>query len=279
MKIFLPILLLPVFALGQSAASTGRYATLRVSGTLYSSGITSTNTTSTTLTTATAATGGNDYGLIINNSATLTGDSNHTDRLVSVRNNGTAVHEFFASGKYQVTAPANNASPGFRFATPSGGILNMRLAGGSSELAFIESDNTIISFMAIGNCPATNCILALGPNANNVSQEILIYKGTNGPTIKFNVMQGLDSTDSSASPGAATNNDAAGLVAVAAGASSVVVTNSQATTTTVPVLQQLTNDSTCQVKSAVRASGSFTINMTANCTAATTIFFELKRLM
>jgi hypothetical protein len=75
-------------------------------------------------------------------------------------------------------------------------------------------------------------------------------------------------TDNSASPGATTINNPSGKAAVAAAASSVVVTNNLLTTTDRVILTPLDIDSTCTGYKAVAGTGSFTVTMNANCTAA-----------
>lgn len=94
-----------------------------------------------------------------------------------------------------------------------------------------------------------------------------------GPVI-FNNSISADTTDASGTPGAATIDKPSGKVAVAIGASSVVVTNSLVTaaSTIIPVLQFVDATAT-QVLSVVPGAGSFTINLNAAATAATTVAF------
>lgn len=73
--------------------------------------------------------------------------------------------------------------------------------------------------------------------------------------------------------GAQTINKPCGTVNVAAAGTSLVVTNSLVSTSTILSVQARTNDSTCAVKNYVPGSGSFTINMTAGCTAETSVGF------
>jgi hypothetical protein len=70
-----------------------------------------------------------------------------------------------------------------------------------------------------------------------------------------------------------TINKIAGTVNVAAGASSVTVTNSLVTASSIIIPAPRTNDTTCAFKNYVADAGTFTINMTANCTAATSVGF------
>lgn len=75
--------------------------------------------------------------------------------------------------------------------------------------------------------------------------------------------------------GAATINRAIGSVNFAASSNSLVVTNSFATTSSIVIATARTNDATCGVKNVVSAGGSFTINMTANCTTETAVGFQV----
>ena len=73
--------------------------------------------------------------------------------------------------------------------------------------------------------------------------------------------------------GSTTINKPVGSVNFAAGSSSLVVTNNNATATSIILAVARTNDATCSVKNVVNANGSFTINMTATCTAETAVGF------
>lgn len=75
--------------------------------------------------------------------------------------------------------------------------------------------------------------------------------------------------------GAQTIDKPAGRVNFAAAATSLVVTNSLVDTSTLVFATAQTNDATCVVKNVVPASGSFTINMTAGCTAETAVAFHI----
>jgi len=70
-----------------------------------------------------------------------------------------------------------------------------------------------------------------------------------------------------------TINKPAGTVNFAGGASAITVTNSLVTTSSIISVVARTNDATCSVKNYVPASGSFVINMTAACTAETSVGF------
>ena len=70
-----------------------------------------------------------------------------------------------------------------------------------------------------------------------------------------------------------TINKPAGTVNIAGGASAVTVTNSTVTVNSIVLAIVRTNDATCALKNVVPAAGSFVINMTANCTAETSVGF------
>lgn len=73
--------------------------------------------------------------------------------------------------------------------------------------------------------------------------------------------------------GAQTINLPAGTVNFAAAATTIVVTDSLVTANSIIFLNRRTNDATCLTASAEPAAGSFTIRMTAACTAETSVGF------
>jgi hypothetical protein len=73
--------------------------------------------------------------------------------------------------------------------------------------------------------------------------------------------------------GAQVINKPAGTVNFAAGATAITVTNSTVNTSSLINAMARTNDATCSVKNVVSGAGSFVINMTAACTAETSVAF------
>jgi hypothetical protein len=74
--------------------------------------------------------------------------------------------------------------------------------------------------------------------------------------------------DSTGAAGNATCNQAAGRAAIVLGAATITITNSLVSATSIIQAVLQSSDTTCvAVKSVVPASGSFTINTAANCTA------------
>jgi hypothetical protein len=86
---------------------------------------------------------------------------------------------------------------------------------------------------------------------------------------------GTQDADSTITAAATTGNQTiskpCGTVNLAAAATSVTVTNTLVTANTILNPVARTNDSTCAVKNYVPAAGSFVINMTAACTAETSV--------
>lgn len=70
-----------------------------------------------------------------------------------------------------------------------------------------------------------------------------------------------------------TINKPTGTVNFASASSAITVTNSRVTASSTVLAQARTDDATCSVKNVVPASGSFVINMTATCTAETSVGF------
>lgn len=110
---------------------------------------------------------------------------------------------------------------------------------------------------------------------SDTSGLIEINSGTLGAWRDLKVRQHyVDQTiTAGGTTGDRTINKAAGTVNFAAAATSITVTNSLASTSSTIYAMARTNDSTCSVKNVVPASGSFTINMTAACTAETSVGF------
>lgn len=117
-----------------------------------------------------------------------------------------------------------------------------------------------------------NVNLLIGPNlGGNPTGSWSIYNTSTSNNYFAGILD-FDFTDSSGTPGAVTQDKPSGIVAVAIGASSIVVTNYFVLTTSIvtAVVQQA--DATCtQLNNVIPANGSFTVNLNANCTAATRV--------
>lgn len=99
-----------------------------------------------------------------------------------------------------------------------------------------------------------------------------------GGTSRFKVRNsGLLVFDTTITAGGTTGNQTinkpTGTVNIAASGTAVTVTNSVITASSIVYAIARTNDTTCAVKNAVPGSGTVTINMTAACTAETSVGF------
>lgn len=84
----------------------------------------------------------------------------------------------------------------------------------------------------------------------------------------------IDATNTTGgTTGNQTINKPSGTVNFAAAATAITVTNSTVTTSSIVLGVARTADATCSVKNIVPGSGSFVINMTAGCTAETSVGF------
>jgi len=86
-------------------------------------------------------------------------------------------------------------------------------------------------------------------------------------------------TDSSGTPGAAIINKPKGISAIAAGASSVVITNSLVTAASHITITPYSRDATCKELKVTPAAGSFTVDGSANATAAVKFSWEVSSLL
>jgi hypothetical protein len=102
----------------------------------------------------------------------------------------------------------------------------------------------------------------------------LVNSGVLGEVFRLNG-NGLPAFPSTVTPGGTTGaqtiNKPSGTVNFAASTSSLVVTNSLVTTNSIVFAQKRTNDTGCQIRSVVPNSGTFTINMDANCAGQTSV--------
>jgi hypothetical protein len=108
--------------------------------------------------------------------------------------------------------------------------------------------------------------------ANNVYAKVISTTGTATQRLQLPMGISFTATDSSGSPGSATANTGSGQAAIAAGAATATITNNMVSTTSVITAVLQASDATCtDVKSVVPASGSFAINVNANCTSNTKV--------
>lgn len=134
----------------------------------------------------------------------------------------------------------------------------------SSNLRTLLSDETGSGPAVFATSPAiTTAITPASTGASDLGTTALRWG-----------MLWLDATNTAGgTTGAQTINKTSGTVNFAAAATSLVVTNSKVSTSSLIFVQKRTDDSTCNIRSAVPGSGSFTINMTAGCAAETSVGF------
>lgn len=126
-------------------------------------------------------------------------------------------------------------------------IGNVVGAGNGRKFAVNDTTGTFVF-----SSTANDASIDFGGSQNNKLQRTITAGGTTGAQII---------------------NKPAGTVNFAAAATSLVVTNSTVTANSIISVMARTNDATCAVKNYVATGGSFTINMTAACTAETSVGF------
>lgn len=188
--LLIAIALFPAVSLAQSAASAGRFVSLRVTGTTTLAGVTaSSSSASFRFTSPLTITASDDVAFVFKVTNQMDGTAGvHTDSIAQFISGSNTVYDMKASGQLNIFSQSNNGQAGLRFRTPSSGSdFYLRTSGGNGEIVSFFSNTTTINEFDFGHCPATDCVLRLGPNANGASPEIILYKGTNGPAALFNV--------------------------------------------------------------------------------------------
>lgn len=147
------------------------------------------------------------------------------------------------------------------FTFNNGGAFNIN-EGGNAVNFRVESDTNANMLVVDG----TNNRVGIGTASPGVTFDVVGVTATDG----FNADRTITAGGTT---GAQTINKMSGTVNFAAAATSITVTNSLSTTSSIIYATTRTNDSTCTVKNVVPGSGSFVINMTAACTAETSVGF------
>jgi len=163
------------------------------------------------------------------------------------------------------------------FSANAGGVITNATAG---SFAVHTTDTGTIGTSKVLDLSGsgTGVTTSYGIYANSTidlgtSNRYFIYSLSTSPSF-FTGKINYDATvTAGGTTGNRTINKPSGTVNLAAGTATVTVTNSFAATTSIVTAVARTNDSTCAVKNVVPASGSFVINMTANCTAETSVGF------
>lgn len=199
---------------------------------------------------------------------------------VTVGNTGSGI----TTGMKYATAGANNTQT---TGTANAPILYHEFRGGFAQAASGTGVQVFAGFSPVVNHTATvgaSSYEAIRVNVTETSvgtaQNYLMRLGTGGGTYapKFDITNAgkaiYDATNTTAgTTGNQTINKPSGTVNFAAAATAITVTNSLVTTSSIVLAIARTNDTTCAVKNVVPGSGSFVINMTAACTAETSVGF------
>jgi hypothetical protein len=186
----------------------------------------------------------------------------------------TALTTKFSSNKYELneTSAITTSGTGTSVKTLSvdaGGTLNIPLNQSYNINGFKAlSSNNAAGYVAINEGPVLGTTRIYGQSVFLGNGLTTYVDGTAGGKLVF------DSTMTpSGTTGNQTINKISGSVNFAAGASSLTVTNSRVTANSLIHILARTNDATCYVKNYVAGAGTFTINLTANCTAETSVHF------
>ena len=151
--------------------------------------------------------------------------------------------------------------------------------GNAARSTIAGADNAVA--IGTGARVGDDDCMALGLNAfANAARSIQIGAGTNSvadsvqTSARFRASGGIDvDGTNTGTVGAVTINKHAGRVNIAAATASLVVTNNTVTAASHVLAILSTNDATAVIGSVVPGAGSFTIHMSANATAQSTIDF------
>ena len=111
---------------------------------------------------------------------------------------------------------------------------------------------------------------------DSAANRFTFANGDVNATVNFGsvaTFQFLRTITAGGTTGNQTINRPSGTVNFAAAAAALTVTNSTVNASSIVLATARTNDATCSVKNVVAGAGSFVINMTAACTAATSVGF------
>lgn len=265
-RALLPFLLIPFFALAQSAPRSNTSTSTRTASILAPTG------SSLTLK-GTAVDGAAAVGVIIDNTATLS-----SGKMLSIRTGGVEVFQFYSDKSFLPAADntGNIGTANKRFFNIWG--TNYKSADGISRINLNSGTFTTVIGSTADGASAYGVKLGNSNALSTAGSKIVGFFSDNVTTEVASIDRlgklSMQASDSSGTPGAATINKPSGQASIAAGASSVVITNSTVTTASIIIVPLQATDATCtSVKSVVPASGSFTVNVNANCTAATKLGF------
>jgi hypothetical protein len=122
----------------------------------------------------------------------------------------------------------------------------------------------------------TTRFLRINLAANHTADAMTVFDSSSNPMFRVLPSGGIAQNKTitpNGTTGNQTINKPLGTVNIAAGQSSVTVTNSLVDANSIVFAVVRTNDTTAQIKNVTCAAGSFTIRLTANATAETSIGF------
>jgi len=159
----------------------------------------------------------------------------------------------------------------------SGGGYGVRLGNGTNNPTNVTIANTTIKPWTVSVPTYSFEIRGTGHSIQNVVTNPNGGGDVNLVSTDASIWNLNGGKDSTGSPGAATLNGSSGRSAIAAGASSVAITNALVSSGSRVMAQLQTTDGTClYVKNVVPGSGTFTINVNANCTGNTNVAWALQ---
>lgn len=206
---------------------------------------------------------------------------------LAIANNGARIHhgagasDFSSSDGTTVTFAGPVITSGFTNASGNAIIQNATLQISSSAGTFFFNNaaatcgfiTTNISAANAGNTGATAALKLMPQNALDATDFVTSIQdnaSANLFAVAFNGSVQTPNTDSSGTPGNATANTIAGKAAIALGAAACVISNTLVTANSRIFISPRLRDATglLPIVSAQVAGTSFTVSVTANCTAA-----------
>jgi hypothetical protein len=147
----------------------------------------------------------------------------------------------------------------------------------TNERAILDVRNTSgIDRLLLASGQPTTRFVRINLAANHTADAMTVFDSSSNPMFRVLPSGGI-AQNKTITPGGTTGNQTInkplGTVNIAAGQSSVTVTNSLVDANSIVFAVVRTNDTTAQIKNVTCAAGSFTIRLTANATAETSIGF------
>ena len=188
----------------------------------------------------------------------------------------------YNSGTDKFTLFKTATSDAFRFeftpSTTGTGVMNIGgLAASTNKIEIDQGVNRItIDTRKARLGDFSNVTNGTYLEVNDAAKSFFFQSGSQDATVDYTFVQNfVYQTSLSGTTGNKTINVPIGTVKFAAAATSLVVTSSIASTSSVIFLTPQTTDATCKYFTLTKASGSFTINANAACTANTDVGFQV----